>query len=80
MHLNQSNVNKFAISTHTALKLSIKALKSYLNLTCEYKLHILSKTKVGPAKDHGKMYMKAKPPGYAIFSAIVYIALSSFVM
>ena len=52
---------KFAISTHTALKLGIQALRSYLKLTCEYELHTLSNAKVGAAKDHGGNYMKVRP-------------------
>ena len=47
MHLNQ-NVNKFAISSDTALILRIKALRSYLKLICEYELqpHTLLNTTV----------------------------------
>ena len=56
------NVNNFAISTRTALKLSIQALGSYLKLTGEYELHILSNTKVDAAKDLGKNYMKIRAP------------------
>ena len=40
------NVNKFAISNHTALKLDVRALRSYLSLTCEYELYILPNKKV----------------------------------
>ena len=36
------DVNKFAISAHVALKLGRQALKSYLKITCEFRLHILS--------------------------------------
>ena len=35
---------KFAISSHTAVKLDKQALRSYLKLTCEYKLHISYQT------------------------------------
>ena len=45
------NVNKLAISTHTALKLGIQALGNYLKLTREYELHILSNIEVCAAKD-----------------------------
>ena len=54
----KTNVNKFALSTHTALKLRIQALGRYLKLTCEYKLHILPNTKVAAAKDQGENYIK----------------------
>ena len=36
-------------------------LGTYMRLTCEYELHILSDTKVSPAKDHGEKYMKLRP-------------------
>ena len=56
-------VNKFAISNHTALIFGVHALRSYLKLNCEYELHILPNiTKVSAAKDHGKNYMKVRPP------------------
>ena len=55
-------VNKFAISNHTALILSLHALRSYLKLICEYELYILPNKKVSPAKDHGKKYIKVSPP------------------
>ena len=59
----ETNVNKFAISNHTALKLNAEALRSYLSLICEYELHILPNKKVSStAKDHGKNYMKDRPP------------------
>ena len=43
-----------------ALKLGDQALRSYLKLACEYKLHILPNTEVSTAKDHGKNYRKAR--------------------
>ena len=58
---SKQNLNKFAISTHTALKLGIQAQGSYLKPNCEYELHILANTKVGAAKGHGEHYMKVKP-------------------
>ena len=58
----ETNVNKFAISNHTALKLDVKALRSYLSLICEYELYILPIKKVSTAKDHDKNYMKDRPP------------------
>ena len=54
----KANVNKFAISNHTSLKLGIQALRSYLKLICEYEFHTL----LNIAKDHGKNYMKVRPP------------------
>ena len=38
-----TNVNKFAISNHTALKLDVQAPRSYLSLICEYELLYLSR-------------------------------------
>ena len=38
-------VNKFVISNHTALILGVHALRSYLKLICEYKLHSLPNKK-----------------------------------
>ena len=61
-HPSAFRVNKFAISTHTALKLSMDAMGNYLKLTCEYELHTLSNGKVGAGKDHGENYMKVRPP------------------
>ena len=58
----ETNVNKFAISNRTALKLNVQALRSYLSLVCEYELYILPNKKVRTAKDHGKNYMKDRPP------------------
>ena len=58
----KTNVNKFAISTHAALKLGIQAVGSYLKPNCEYELDIVSNAKVGAAKDHGENYRKDSPP------------------
>ena len=38
---------------HTALKLGEQAPKSYLKISCEFQLHILSNKKVSAAKDYG---------------------------
>ena len=54
-------VNKF-VSNHTALILGVHALRSYLKLICEYELHTLPNKKVILAKDHGKNYIKVRPP------------------
>ena len=43
--LIKTNVNKFAISSHTAFEYNKQALKGYLKLACEY----------------GKNYMKVRP-------------------
>ena len=58
----ETNVNKFAISNHTALKIDLYTLRSYLRLICEYELYILPNKKVSTAKDHGKNYMRYRPP------------------
>ena len=55
-------VNKFAISNHMALILGVHALRSYLKLICEYELHSLPNKKVSGAKNHGKNYIKVRPP------------------
>ena len=55
-------VNKFAISNHTALISGVHALQSYFKLICEYELHSLPSKKVSGAKDHGKNYIKVRPP------------------
>ena len=57
----KTNVNKFAILIHTVLKLGTQNLGSYMRLTCEYELDILSNTKGSLAKDHGENYMKFRP-------------------
>ena len=43
------------------LKLGIQNLGSYMGLTCEYELDILSNTKGSLAKDHGENNMKLRP-------------------
>ena len=58
----ETNFNKLAISCHPALKLDLQALRSYLSLICEYELYILTNKKVSTAKDHGKNYIKDRPP------------------
>ena len=57
----KTNAYKFAIWSHMAFKLDKQALRSYLKLTCEYELHILTNTYVSVAKGHGKNYMKVRP-------------------
>ena len=67
----KTNVNKFAIWSHTTFKLDKQAVRSYLKLTCE--LHILPNTKVSAAKHHGKNCMKQfDRPWSAIYSVIMY--------
>ena len=41
---------KFAISNHTALKLHVQALTSYLSLICEYELYTLPNKKSVPQR------------------------------
>ena len=55
-------VNKFAILNHTALILGVHALRSYLKLICEYELRSLPNKTVSGANDHGKNYIKVRPP------------------
>ena len=52
----------FSISSHTALKLGIQALRSCFKVNFEYELHTLPNTKVSATKDHGKNYGKVRPP------------------
>ena len=52
------------------LKLSRQALKSYLKITREFKLHTLPNKKVTAANDYGDK--SSDRPWYAIFSVIVY--------
>ena len=58
----KTHLNKFAISSHTALKLATKDQRWNLKIIYEYKLDILPNTKVSVAKDDGKNYLKVKPP------------------
>ena len=58
----ETYVNKFAISNHTALKLDVQALRSYLSVIFEYELYILPNKKVSAAKDHGNNHIRDRPP------------------
>ena len=58
----KTNDNNFAISNHMVLELDVQALRSYLSLICEYELNILPNKKVSTATDHGKNFMKDRPP------------------
>ena len=51
-----------AILNHTALKLRMRAPRSYLKVTCEHELYMLPDTKISPAKDCSKHYMKVRLP------------------
>ena len=53
---------KFVISHHTALILGVHPLISYLKLICEDELHSLPNKQVNGEKDHGKNYIKVRPP------------------
>ena len=68
----KTKVNKFAIFSYTAFKLDKQTLRSYLKLTYECELHVLSNTKVSDAKDHGKNLWRSDIPESAILSVIVY--------
>ena len=74
----KTNVNKLAISNHTAMIIGGHALRSYLKLISEYELHSLPNKKVSDAKDHGKNYIKADRPWSAIFYVIDYCLESYF--
>ena len=54
VHLEQSN--------HTALILGVHVLRSYLKLICEYELHSLPNKNIVAQNDHGKNYIKVRPP------------------
>ena len=43
----ETNNNKFAISNHTALRLDVQALRSYLRLICEYELKMADQGRSG---------------------------------
>ena len=45
-----------------ALILAVHALRSYLKLICEYELNSLPNKNFSRAKDHGKNYIKVRPP------------------
>ena len=45
-----TNVNKFAISNRTALKLDVQALRSYLSLIYEYELFTLPSKNLIPQR------------------------------
>ena len=49
----KTNVNKFAISSQTALNLGKQALKRYLKITCKFQLRTPPNKKVSTAKDYG---------------------------
>ena len=52
------NVNKFAISDHTAFKLDVQALRSYLSLIVNLSFISLPNKKASTAKDHGVSFRK----------------------
>ena len=57
----ETSVDKFAILNHTALKLDVQILRSYLSLICEHEFYILPNKNVITAKDHGKNYIPGPP-------------------
>ena len=59
--LGLKQLNKFAISNHTALILGVHALRSYLKRICEYELVAYQIKKVSGTEDHGKNYIKVRP-------------------
>ena len=60
--LKQSLISLLFQIDHTTLILGVHALRSYLKLVCEYELHNLPNKRVSGAKDHGKNYIKVRPP------------------
>ena len=58
----EMNVNMFAISNYTALKLDVQDSEKLFEPICEYELYILPNKKVSTTKNHGKNYMKGRPP------------------
>ena len=61
----KTNVNKFAISPHTALKLGIQAMRSYLKLTYEYELFTLSNAAKDRVSGLHKSQTAPGPPSLA---------------
>ena len=59
----ETNVNKFAISNHMALKIDLHALRSYLRPMCKYKLYILPNKKLVPQRIMVKTTWGADPGG-----------------
>ena len=56
------------MSNHTGLKLPIQSLRGYLKIACDsYELDILPNRIADAAKNHGKNYMKVRPPWSAFF-------------
>ena len=53
---------KFTMWKSKSSRLSYSLVESYLRLICEYELHSLPNKKVSGAKDHGKNYIKVRPP------------------
>ena len=68
LELNETNVNKFAISNHMALKLDVQALKSYLSLICEYELYILPNKMLVPQRIMEKLHEGQTTPGPPYFA------------
>ena len=58
----ETNVHKFAISNHAALKLHVHALRSFPKVNCKYEFYFIPNRKVTAAEDHGKNYVKDMPP------------------
>ena len=65
-------VNKFAISSHTALILGVHALRSYLKLICEYELQSLPNKKLVAQRVMVKTISRSDRPWSDIFCVIVY--------
>ena len=61
----KTDVRRFGISRHTALKLDIQTLRSYSKLICNYERHTSPNIKAGAAKDHVKGQTSCCPPSFA---------------
>ena len=47
----KTNISKFSVGNHKALKLIVQTLRSYLKLICQHDFRTLPNTKVGATKD-----------------------------
>ena len=61
MSLRALESKQMLVSLLQFLKLGTQNLGSYMRLTCEYELDILSNTKGSLAKNHGENNMKLRP-------------------
>ena len=67
----ETNVNKFATSNHTALKLDAHSLRSHLSLICDYELYILPNKKLVSQRIMVKTTWRTDHTWSAIFGVMV---------